>query len=523
MIMEKEQINWFWAHRRNASLHHMSFLMRGMAGKGWAPAVDFWFDHQIIIGVPGKGAYIFYDQDQLSSAGKYADIQRSIDTNPHFVRDFRRRTDEIFGAIFWKAMAVEETNLSFLSTEELEMMYRDFLGALLIAPFITVQLWGIEACFDENWKIMSFLRTRLHELGLSREFQRYREILSVNTGETVAFTEQKDFFRVADAIVQSEACAVFQSEDLENISKVLHEYSAIDELIERHRRKYEWMNKEYVSDGWSREKWLGIFREALNATETPKQKLQALEKAFLDLNQERNRIITQLNPPEDVRHALDSLAELIAQRDWTKGYMTKSLLSYHKLLGEIAQRSGVSAGEVLLYSYEEMIGLIRGELLSEQELSRRAKEGYALVIKGESFSLVSGKEAIEVVIQEEGISAPFETLLHTDIFKGLGASRGVIRGRARVIEDASRLAELEAGEILVTYMTTIEFTPAFRRAGGVVTDEGGMSCHAAIVSREFRLPCVVGTKVATRIILTGDIIEVDGAQGIVKVLERAKV
>ena len=127
---------------------------------------------------------------------------------------------------------------------------------------------------------------------------------------------------------------------------------------------------------------------------------------------------------------------------------------------------------------------------------------FSLLVVG-SYAQQTGEEKLIATVKE---------------FKGLGASRGVVRARARVLEDSSRLNELQQGEILVTYMTTIEFTPAFRKAGGVVTDEGGMSCHAAIISREFKLPCVVGTKVATRIIETGDLLEVDGEAGTVKII-----
>lgn len=516
--MTQERINWFWAHRRNASLHHTSFLMRGLAGRGWAPAVNFWFDHQIIIGVPGKGAYFFYDRDQLSSVDKYHDVQESIDTNPNFVADFHRRTDEIFGAIFFKALAVEEANLTLLSQDEIAKLYESFLGTFTVAPFITVQLWGIEACFDEDWRIMRFLRDRLMEIGQSREFQYYKETLSVNTGETVAFTEQKDFYRVAEALMKSEAGKLFATETSSVISERLREYPEENAWFEQHTREYEWMNKEYMSSGWSREKWIEVFRDALVSDVKPDQKLQELLDGFRKLNEERQNVLRKLDPPADVMHALDSLAELIAQRDWAKGYMTKALLSYHKLLGEIARRVGIGLEDVFLYSYREVADLVLGKKLPSEEIEERAKNGYAIVVKGEEFSIVSGKENVRMVVENEGISDPFEKLANMDSFKGLGASRGVIRGLARVLEDASRLSELQAGEILVTYMTTIEFTPAFRRAGAVITDEGGMSCHAAIVSREFRIPCVVGTKVATRVVRTGDELEVDGGLGVVKII-----
>ncbi len=70
----------------------------------------------------------------------------------------------------------------------------------------------------------------------------------------------------------------------------------------------------------------------------------------------------------------------------------------------------------------------------------------------------------------------------------------------------------------MTYMTTIEFVPAFRKAAAVVTDEGGISSHAAIISREFKLPCIVGTKIATRVLQTGDTVEVDAMKGIIKIM-----
>ena len=91
--------NWFWAHRRNSSLHHMSFLMHGLSGDGWMPVVNFHFDNQIVLGIPDKGCYIFYDRNQLNSKNKYRDIQESIDKNKNFVLDFKQKTGDLFGAL----------------------------------------------------------------------------------------------------------------------------------------------------------------------------------------------------------------------------------------------------------------------------------------------------------------------------------------------------------------------------------------------------------------------------------------
>jgi pyruvate, water dikinase len=101
------------------------------------------------------------------------------------------------------------------------------------------------------------------------------------------------------------------------------------------------------------------------------------------------------------------------------------------------------------------------------------------------------------------------------IVRGFGASPGIGAGIARILKGAAEMERLRPGEILVTSMTTPDMVPAMSRAAGIVTDEGGMTCHAAIVSRELGVPCVVGTREATRLIPDGSPVTVDGKAGTV--------
>ncbi len=110
---------------------------------------------------------------------------------------------------------------------------------------------------------------------------------------------------------------------------------------------------------------------------------------------------------------------------------------------------------------------------------------------------------------------------HTTQLKGFPASAGTYKGRARVMLSATELFDLEEGEILVTEATSPNWTTAFAIIGACVCDGGGSLTHAATVSREYGIPCVVGTSVATQRINTGDLIEVDGTRGIVTIVERA--
>jgi pyruvate,water dikinase len=104
---------------------------------------------------------------------------------------------------------------------------------------------------------------------------------------------------------------------------------------------------------------------------------------------------------------------------------------------------------------------------------------------------------------------------------GLPASPGVARGRARVLLSAEELHAVEAGEVLVCEATSPNWTPAFTKIAACVCDAGGSLTHAAIVSREYRVPCVTGCAIATATIATGDLVEVDGSAGRVRILERA--
>lgn len=96
---------------------------------------------------------------------------------------------------------------------------------------------------------------------------------------------------------------------------------------------------------------------------------------------------------------------------------------------------------------------------------------------------------------------------------GLGAAPGIASGKVRVLTSPADGAALVAGDVLVAPMTAPDWVPTLRRAAAVVTDGGGMTCHAAIVSRELRIPCIVGARTATRVLRDGELVTVDGTKG----------
>lgn len=148
----------------------------------------------------------------------------------------------------------------------------------------------------------------------------------------------------------------------------------------------------------------------------------------------------------------------------------------------------------------------------EWALDERDDKTYILQARPET---VWSMKAVEKPEQKVAVAASDRTVL----VQGLPASPGLAVGKAHIIIDVEKLAEFQSGEVLITEMTAPEWVPAMRKAAAIVTNSGGMTSHAAIVSRELAIPCIVGTasrgKSATDSIPNGEVITVDSKLGVV--------
>ena len=104
-------------------------------------------------------------------------------------------------------------------------------------------------------------------------------------------------------------------------------------------------------------------------------------------------------------------------------------------------------------------------------------------------------------------------------FCGAVAFQGLVKGYAKIITRREQIPSLKSNEILIAIMTTPDYIPAMKKAAAFVTDEGGITCHAAIIAREMKKPCIVGTKIATQILHDGDLVEVDADKGVVRIIK----
>ena len=177
--------------------------------------------------------------------------------------------------------------------------------------------------------------------------------------------------------------------------------------------------------------------------------------------------------------------------------------------------------------------LTDNEIVDLARLGMRVEEHYGkpqdiewAIADGETFLVQSrpittiGPNATTGTLSATPVRADDES--DDPVVRGLGASPGVVSGRVRVMRSPAEGEALRRGEVLVAPMTSPDWVPVLRRAGALVTDGGGMTCHAAIVSRELGVPCIVGTGHATELLHDGQVVTVDGAKGVVFEGDRVK-
>ncbi len=166
-------------------------------------------------------------------------------------------------------------------------------------------------------------------------------------------------------------------------------------------------------------------------------------------------------------------------------------------------------------SWQELMDGIQGRCEGRDLASRAAERraGFEFVVRGGSTKWIAASHPARTAAASE---TPPETL------QGVSGWQGRSRGRVRVIASDDDMLLMQPGEILVATMTQPRLMLAVEKASAIVTDEGGMLCHAVLVSREFNLPCVIGTERATHVLRSGDLVDVDAEEGVVRLVSRPK-
>ena len=226
-----------------------------------------------------------------------------------------------------------------------------------------------------------------------------------------------------------------------------------------------------------------------------------------------------------MRRRIGSAAEAFRLREAARSEVVRSFWA----LRAFAQRAGALSGlgdDIFFLRIDEILAVLGGEraavahIPARQAAYRRyaALPPYPVLIRGhfDPFAWAASPQRRGDVFDARGAAAPPRQAI-----SGFPGAAGVVEGRARVLAAAEEGAQLQPGEILVTTVTNVGWTPLFPRAAAVVTDVGAPLSHAAIVARELGIPAVVGCGNATMRLHTGDRVRVDGGRGVVELLEAA--
>lgn len=226
------------------------------------------------------------------------------------------------------------------------------------------------------------------------------------------------------------------------------------------------------------------------------------------------RLLRKLNANKEVMKIVDIAKELVYFRTYRTDYLNKSFSKIKPLLEAIAKKRNLTYQEILYLRIKE---IIENKEVDKNEIERRIIDYALITIEPNKLIFSSDHKKIKK-LKEKYCEEPVVTSKVTGrtAFQGHGKVRGIVK----IIINKSDLYKIETGDIMVSPMTTPDFVTAMGKAAAFVTDEGGITCHAAIVAREMKKPCIVGTKTATQSLKEGDFVEVDAKKGIVKIIKK---
>lgn len=203
-------------------------------------------------------------------------------------------------------------------------------------------------------------------------------------------------------------------------------------------------------------------------------------------------------------------------QDIRKKWMMKTAHFLELLLAEAGKRSHISLHHMRYTLPDEYLPILHGHI---PHISNRMKNAMVVFTEGAAHGkILVGEPALREEQKYFPSNNPTASPSHA-VLKGKVACQGKAIGTVKVLMNPSEAYKVNHGDVLVTSMTSPDFIASIRKCVAIVTNEGGLTCHAAIISREFNIPCIIGTKNATQILKDGDKIEVNADEGIVTLLE----
>lgn len=365
-----------------------------------------------------------------------------------------------------------------------------------------------------NWNQTYF---NFWEIGLLPEIANWGGEQLLNYRLKEKLKNESDFYYALERLSAPEDLSFYQKEELELlVLKEIKNKTILDKKLALHQQNYFWLLNNYHHTQILSKNYFKKILDSYSQKEA-KEKIKKINQLLKKAKIDKKEIMRKFKLPKDLSKISQRLSFCIWWQDLRKRYILIANHIIDLFLKEMGLRYGFDFTTLHFYKIEEIENLlVHNRKISKNVLKNRQISFlvYANPKKGE-LKFYAGQAATKII-------APFIKQTVNKFqreLKGLITSGGKTKGVVKILFSPKGINKMNKGDILVAPMTSPDYILALRKAAAVVTDEGGMTSHAAIVSRELNIPCIVGTKIATRVLKDGDLVEVDATKGIVRIFK----
>jgi len=293
------------------------------------------------------------------------------------------------------------------------------------------------------------------------------------------------------------------------------ESGEVQHSLKKHYEKYKW-----IRHGWDGpDASFSYFQERLESTLENKidarMQLNLIEKNKIDIQKQQEKLEAELRLTDDEKRLFGMGKKLVYLKGYRKEQIFHILSLVEPFLEEIGKRIGLILAEVRFLTQEEMADALLKKKDFKKIVQKR-KEYCVYFMDNGVVKILTDDEAKAFVkrVRQMKIDLDLKEL------RGMCAQKGEAKGIVKHVANPEDMKKFNKGDILVSAATNPMIVPAMERAGAIVTDEGGLTCHASIVSRELGVPCIIGTKIATKVLKEGEFVHVDASKGIITILKK---
>ncbi len=463
----------------------------------------------------GDKCYYLYDWNDLEQG--LQKILKKVKENKEYLKWLISNDEELRKAHEKVIKKLEKTDITAFSFAEAIKQYQEFSASYRKAIAISL----IIECFTYPTEdlIRNTIREELTKKGKSDVVEKAISLLTGAVHPSFIGKHQAAMLHIAQEVKEKKWKEIFLQKNSHELKKTLEasaEGKNILKRIEEYQQKMFWMNNAYAgAKVLPVEHFIEEVRHILEKYPDPKREIQQEEEHFKTIEERKKAFFEEHALSSELKNLIEINDVIGIIHDVRKEVITHSNHFIDLLSSRIGKELNVPLEEVRYLSHYEIEEAIL-KTITKAELQERKKKSVFITEQGETQYILTGKEAEEIIakVSAEHAHEAQEMLI------GHCASQGHAMGIVKVCRGMQEVAKFQEGQILVACMTQPEFVPAMKKAAAIVTDEGGLTCHAAIISRELKKPCIISTKKATRVLKDGMKVEVNATEGYVKILNR---